>query len=252
MKPRARTALGLLASGAGIAAGAYLARAARTWFSYGRGLRPPRPEEADPLLDRLMPDYEVVERHSIRVAAPVDFVFDVATKMNLRSALINGIFKARELVMGAKPAKPVSVLPFLEQMKSFGWSVLAEVPDREVVLGAATQPWEPEPGFRSLGPEEFLGFDEPNFAKIAFTLRADPAPPDYAQIRSIGDLEEAESILRTETRVICTDAHARDRFRRYWSLVSPGSILIRLVMLRRIKKEAERRIRAGEVVPISA
>ena len=238
MKSRSQGALRLLASTAGIAIGAYVSRVAATWFRYGHPRRA-REDEADPLLDRFIPEYEVVERHQVRVSAPAAFVFDVATKAKLRSAIINSIFKARELFMGARPSKPVQFLPFLEQMQSFGWRVLAEVPGREVVLGAATQPWEPEPGFHGLVPEEFVEFSEANFAKIAFTLRADPA----------GD---AESILRTETRVICTDAHARERFRRYWSLVSPGSILIRLVLLRRIKKEVERKMRAENVVPISA
>jgi hypothetical protein len=238
MKSRTRGALRLLASSVGIAVGAYVARVAATWFRFGHP-RPAQVDEADPLLDRFMPEYEVVERHQVHVGAPAVFVFDVATKAKLRSAIINSIFKARELFMGAKPGKPAQFLPFLEQMESFGWRVLAEVPGREVVLGAATQPWEPEPGFHGLAPGEFVTFSEPNFVKIAFTLRADPA----------GD---AASILRTETRVICTDAHARERFRRYWSLVSPGSILIRLVMLRRIKKEVERKVRAEKVVPISA
>ena len=43
-----------------------------------------------------------------------------------------------------------------------------------------------------------------------------------------------------ETRVIATDATARAKFRRYWSLVSPGIIAIRWVMLQPVKREAER------------
>ena len=39
-----------------------------------------------------------------------------------------------------------------------------------------------------------------------------------------------------------TDAEARNRFRRYWSFVAPGVELIRLVMLRPLKHDAERRM----------
>jgi hypothetical protein len=196
-------------------------------------------EEIDPLLDLFIPDYELAERHHVRVAVPAGFAFATATHMSLqKSAIIHAIFKAREVFMAAKPARRLG-LPFLEQMRELGWRVLAEVPGREIIMGAATQPWEPNPVFHGLGPEEFLAFNQPNFVKIAWTLRADP-------------LTDAESIVRTETRVLTTDEQARSSFGRYWSLVAPGAVLVRLVMLRRIKKEAERRMRAEEVAPLSA
>ena len=66
--------------------------------------------------------------------------------------------------------------------------------------------------------------------KIAWTLRADP-------------LGANESVFRTETRAIATDAAARAKFRRYWSFLSPGIALIRLMSLRPVKSEAERRAR---------
>jgi hypothetical protein len=64
--------------------------------------------------------------------------------------------------------------------------------------------------------------------KIAWTLRADP-------------ISARESVFRTETRAVATDASARTTFRRYWSLLSPGIIVIRWVMLEPVKREAERR-----------
>ena len=79
-------------------------------------------------------------------------------------------------------------------------------------------------------PDEFRAFSEPDCVKIVWTLRADP-------------VGAAESIFRTETRVMTTDATARAKFRRYWSFLSPGIILIRWVSLRPLKAEAERRAR---------
>ena len=90
-------------------------------------------------------------------------------------------------------------------MRSIGWGVLADVPGREIVMGAITQPWLADVVFRALPPEEFAAFDEPGFVKIAWTLRADP-------------VTATTSIFRTETRVTTTDPTARARFRRYWSL----------------------------------
>jgi hypothetical protein len=79
-----------------------------------------------------------------------------------------------------------------------------------------------------LSPDEFAGFDEPGYVKIAWTLRADPVGID-------------RSVFRTETRAIATDAVARKRFRRYWALVSPGIVLIRVALLPAVKAAAERR-----------
>jgi hypothetical protein len=82
--------------------------------------------------------------------------------------------------------------------------------------------------FRPLPPEEFAAFHEPDSVKIVWTLRADP-------------LSATESIFRTETRVVTTDAAARAKFRRYWAFASPGIILIRWALLGPLKAEAERR-----------
>jgi len=114
--------------------------------------------------------------------------------------------------------------------------VLAEVPGREIVMGALTQPWLANVVFRALPPSEFKSFNEPGYVKIVWTLRAD----------AIG---AAHSIFRTETRVSTTDPVARAKFRRYWSLASPGIILIRRLTLKPLKADAERRARALADVP---
>jgi hypothetical protein len=113
-------------------------------------------------------------------------------------------------------------------MKAVRWGVLEEVPGREIVLGAVTQPWLGDVVFRSLPPDEFAAFREPGFVKIVVSFRADPQGAD-------------ESIFRSETRVATTDPIARAKFRRYWSFVSPGIILIRWVSLPMVRAEAERR-----------
>ena len=102
------------------------------------------------------------------------------------------------------------------------------MPDRELVVGAVTKPWEPNVTFRALPPDEFAAFREPGFVKIAWTLRADP-------------VDAESSIFRTETRAIATDAAARARFRRYWAFASPGIGLIRRLSLEPLRREAERR-----------
>jgi len=64
--------------------------------------------------------------------------------------------------------------------------------------------------------------------KIVWTLRADP-------------VDVVHSTFRTETRAIATDAEARRNFRRYWSFLSPGIIVIRWMALGPLKTDAEAR-----------
>ena len=83
---------------------------------------------------------------------------------------------------------------------------------------------------------EFAGFDEPGYAKIVWTLAAEP-------------LGSSTSLFRTETRVRTTDPASRERFRRYWAVFSPGILLIRYESLRLVKQEAERRGRTDAGAP---
>jgi hypothetical protein len=179
-----------------------------------------------------MGNYEVVERHKVDVRAPAEVALAAAAEMELGScAVVRGIFKGRELILRSKPDNAIRPRGLLAETKSLGWSELAEVPGREIVMGAVTKPWEPNPVFRALPPGEFAAFHEPGYVKIVWTLRADPA-------------ENGRSVFRTETRATTTDPDARRKFRRYWSLFSPGIIVIRSVMLAAVKADAERRWRA--------
>jgi hypothetical protein len=230
---RLRTAGRGLACGAGLAAGAYAAYAGTTWLRYGR-VQPSVGDDQDPVLDRFMPAYEIVERHHLTVAAPADITFAAACDLDLQqSAAIRAIFRGRELMMRSRPDPSHHPRGILALTKSLGWGVLAEVPGREIVVGAVTQPWNANVVFRSLPPAAFAAFHEPDYVKIAWTLRADATGA-------------VESVARTETRVMTTDAGARRKFRRYWSLVSPGIVVIRRVALGLVRAEAERRA-AGSI-----
>ena len=223
---RASRLLLLLAAGLGVAALSWIGYAAVTWYRYGRG------EDSagqDALLDQFMPEYEVRERHEIRVAAPAHVTLGVARELDLqRSPVVRAIFGIRtlpSLLRGERERERPR--GFLAETLSIGWGILAEVPGREIVVGAVTQAWEPIVQFHSLPPAEFFGFDEPGYAKIVWTLAADPIGPD-------------ESLFRTETRVRTTDPESRERFRRYWATFSPGILLIRYEALRLVKSGAER------------
>jgi hypothetical protein len=218
-----------LAAGLGLAVGAYAAYAGRTWWTYGR-TRAAGPDWHDDLLDRFMPRYDVVERHQIKVDAPPAVTLAAAAEQDLTgSPLVRALFKTRALIMGAQGAERQLPKGLVAQVKALGWGVLAET-DREIVMGAVTEPWKADVEFKAMPPDSFAVFDEPGFVKIVWTLRADPAG-------------QGRSTFRTETRAVATDADARRRFRRYWSLAEPGIALIRWLSLAPLKCDAERRAR---------
>jgi hypothetical protein len=94
---------------------------------------------------------------------------------------------------------------------------------RGLLLGEPTRP---------LSPDAFASFNEPGYVKIVWTLRADATSPH-------------DSVFRTETRVVTTDAAARAKFRWYWARFSPGIQLIRSLSLGPTRRDAERRARLG-------
>jgi hypothetical protein len=227
-KKQMNTTLKWMAGALGLAAGAYAGYVGVTWLRYGRPAHA-RAEDLDPLLDRFMPVYDIVERHHVRVAAPADVTFSAACDIDMqRSPVIRAIFRAREVILGSEPDTAARPHELLAWAKSLGWGVLAETPDREIVMGAVTQPWKANVAFRPVSPDAFTTFNEPGFVKIAWTLRADAT-------------STPESVFRTETRAVATDDTARAKFRRYWSFLSPGIIVIRWTMLQPLKAEAERR-----------
>ena len=213
----------------GLIAGTYAASVSLAWLRYGHPSPPAHRDEADALLDQVLPEYEVVERHHIPVAAPVEITFRAASEADLLQwPLIRAIFRAREVILGSQAKAAEHPRGLVAFTRSLGWRVLAEVPGREIVMGSATQPWQAEVVFRPLTPDQFRAFHEPEYVKIAWTLRVDSRRGD-------------QCVFRTETRVMTTDRAARAKFRRYWAFFSPGIWLIRWLLLRQLRTEAESR-----------
>jgi len=119
---------------------------------------------------------------------------------------------------------PVQTGGLVPYTKSIGWAALAEIPEREILMGSVTKPWEANVKFHSLRAEEFIAFREPDYVKIVWTLRADATP--------------GGTLFRTETRAVATDG-ARRKFRLYWSVFSPGIVLIRRLLLFQLRREAK-------------
>ena len=181
------------------------------------------------LIERFMPYADITERHEVIMRAPADHVFEVAETFKLRSIpLIRAMFWLRAKLLGATPpAGGLFANGLVAETLALGWGELARRPGRELVMGAAAQPWKAEVTFTPIPPQRFADFAEPDLVKIVWTIEAEPLQPNLTR-------------FRTETRVLATDAAAGTKFRRYWRVFGVGIVLIRWLLLPALRREAER------------
>jgi hypothetical protein len=181
------------------------------------------------LIDRFLPQYDVIEHHETTVNAPVETTYRAVKELDLgRSPVVLALLAVRGLPTlftgAARPARRIG----LKEIVRTGFVVLAEEPGRELVLGVVGKFWRLTSGIHRIEPDEFSGFDAPGFAKAAWNF-------------VVSEWSPSGSTVVTETRVLCTDDDARRRFTLYWRLVGPFSALVRRVLLRGIKRDAESR-----------
>ena len=183
------------------------------------------------LLGEFVPEYDFGEVHSARVCAPPERALSAVKLVKLgEMPLVRLLFVVRSIpAYGAgKRGLPSDGWESLyEQMLDFGFVLLAEEPAREVVFGGIGQMFRASGGSRPVfrDAEGFLAFGEPGYAKVAMNFSVEALA---------GGAE-----LRTETRVLATDAASRLRFGRYWRLIMPGSALVRRNWLTAAKRRAE-------------
>jgi hypothetical protein len=178
-------------------------------------------------LDEFLPDYELNEVHSTRIAAPPDEVMAAVRALSAREVpVLVGLMALRTLpaLLRGRRRRPRQGT-ILQGFQRGGFVMLADRP-HELVVGAVGRFWRTSGDVRRVSAGEFAAFREPGYAKAAFNMHAQP-------------LAEGGTLLTTETRIQPTDDHARRRFRRYWLLVYPGSAAIRRTWLRAIRRRAE-------------
>jgi len=187
-------------------------------------------------LDKHLPVFDYSERHETLIRATPADVFAAIRRANLRSGpLIRTLFALRSVpgllvapratlrrFHGHDRGRPVTI----DSITAAGFFVLDEEAGCELVIGTIGRFWQPSGGMRPTRAEEFDGFAEPGWAKAAWNFAVAP--------RAGG-----ATVLSTETRIVCTDARSRRRFRWYWTVVRPFSGLIRIELLRIVRREAE-------------
>jgi hypothetical protein len=191
---------------------------------------------ASTILDRLVPTFQAVERHSAMIAASADQVWAALSQVTTGELRLFRLLMGVRVLPGRLVRSPRARFdadePLLGWAVRFGFTVLGEDARRELVFGAIGQPWRLAGGrgmVAVVDGNDFAAFDRAGYAKMAANFRLDPIAGGSAVQ------------LTTETRVACTDPTSARRFARYWRLIRPTSGAIRRSWLTAIKRRAERR-----------
>jgi hypothetical protein len=165
-----------------------------------------RTASADSKLDTIMPRWQFVERHEIRIAAPPERIYAAMRNVTaseirffqlLTSIRCMGRCRETESILHAPADKPI-----LDVALASGFRMLAADAPRELVIGSRVAPG--------------------TFAVMNFRVAGD-------------------GLLTTETRVFSRTDDARRKFAIYWRFIRPGSGIIRRSWLEAIKRRAESR-----------
>jgi hypothetical protein len=176
------------------------------------------------LLDEVLPEFQYRSRHDRHVLAAPDVVAAAAERYSLlrdSSPVVRLLFRLRGLRIPSGSLRDVAT--------GTGFSVLAERPGEELVVGTMGRFWtirEQDNLEAPRGLEDFQSFSPPGWAKAAMTVRIEPRA-------------DGSSTLVTETRVLCLDDQARRRFAPYWAFINVFSGWIRQDLLRGIARIAE-------------
>ena len=186
-------------------------------------------------LDEFLPHYDHREIHAIRVHAPPEQIFRAIKEVTigdlgpanvltwLRSLPHRFSEEYLSIQYTSKPDRPLLNLDSDE-----GFTLLVEEPHREMVLGFVGRFWKLSGAdvLHLSGPGDFMAFNRPGYAKAAWNLYVAEEGDGWCR-------------LTTETRILGTDAEARRKFTRYWTVIYPGSAFIRRVFLKAVKRRAE-------------
>jgi hypothetical protein len=169
------------------------------------------------LIDKYFADFQFNEVHQTEIhAKPMD-IYPIIKSIDFsRSKVIKLLFQLRGL-----PNRMCSLEGFIE----VGFTLLEENAGEEIVIGAIFHPLKFRPIVVS--PDKFREFDEKGHVKAGMNFL-------------ISRIDENRSLLSTESRVFCTSGKAKLVFTPYWLLIRRFSGLIRIMMLRLIKQEAEK------------
>lgn len=187
-----------------------------------------------------MPDSTALvrERHALRISAGTEAVYRSLWEADFGGMIANTLLGLRAIPSwvasrragngrAASDRSTRSALT-LRRFLDAGFAKLEEVPNEELVLGLTGRFWTPTGGLVATRLDTFRAGPERGLAQAAWNFHLSSMTPGVTE-------------LLTETRVRVAE-DARASFRLYWTVVRPFSGVLRRVMLREVRRAAERRV----------
>src|SRR5579884_1007189 len=163
------------------------------------------------LLDGFLPVYETRMVEQIYVPRSREATWRAFQEVTPRDMPLARLLGWLRTITNRSPSEELD-RPLGQLIAQMGWVTLAELPGREVVVGAVGRFWRRDFGFAQVKTlEDFLAFAEPGYAKLVVSYRFEAAA--------------GGTVLFCETRVHVTDDKAARRFRWYWRAIGLGAHL---------------------------
>jgi hypothetical protein len=196
-----------------------------------------------PLVDELMPIYDVSDTVATTVQASAQETWDALMRVDLlevgrRKPLVGLLGAIRVLpemivdLLRGGSRRPTPTRLGLRELTSLpmgqgGWVLLGERTGDDIALGLVGKFWLPVITYRDVDASHFAAFDEPGFAKTIYAL-------------SVRPIDATRSLLTGTMRTATTDEAARRWFLRYWTLgVGSGAHLVANGLLEMTRESAE-------------
>jgi hypothetical protein len=180
-------------------------------------------------LDEIMPEYSFKEYHQTIVHASPKKVMELVQTVSISDIpSIHCIVRLREIAAGEFVDKSAgSRLKGLQELREGGFMGLTS-DSSEFVMGLIGQPHASEIYPARLTTPQFIAYKNQGYAKVAFNFVAK-------------DLGNGQTLLSTETRVQTFDDKTSRLFSKYWTIIYPGSAIIRRIWLNAIAEQAEKK-----------
>jgi hypothetical protein len=190
------------------------------------------------MLDWLLPEFDAtIVEHRVVEGDP-DAVYGALATVDMVEIpnaypAVRALFAARgaaELLLSALLGRPTPAHDEDEPLRLGDlpergeWVKLAEDPPSELAFGVIGRFWGGETVWQTIDAHEFVGFDQPGFAKIACSV----------SLRPYGT---ARTLVSYEARTRALDSDSRAHFLRYWRVVRPGVAIVMRAFLHAVSKE---------------
>jgi hypothetical protein len=172
-------------------------------------------------LDELIPTPRWLESNGVDVSAPPERAWAAIRHLDLASTPIARLLFA----LRTSKDESLSIDRLVSTQERPGFQILIDEPPRTFAVGAIGKVWKLDIPFVHVeSARDFAHYASPGEVKVAWAIEVAP-------------LATGGSRIELEVRVDATDDASWDKFRAYFTLIGPGSRLIRHLLLARLARD---------------